>query len=118
MNKVLLVGHLANDPEVKASPKGVYVAKMRIATNTYGGKAEDGTRKELTQFHNLVAFGKTAEFSGNHLRKGSLVSVEGRLQTSSWDDPASGQKRYWTEVAIDEISFVGPKRQEVAADAA
>lgn len=115
MNKVLLVGHLANDPEVRASQKGVYVAKMRIATNSYAGKADDGSRKELTQFHNLVAFGKLAEFSGNHLRKGSLVSVEGRLQTSSWDDAATGQKRYWTEVAVDEIEFVGRKAQEQAA---
>ena len=115
MNKVLLVGHLANDPEVRASQKGVYVAKMRIATNTYAGKAEDGSRKELTHFHNLVAFGKQAEFCGNRLHKGSLVSVEGRLQTSSWDDAASGQKRYWTEVAIDEIDFVGPRSNSEAA---
>ena len=115
MNRVMLVGHLANDPEVRASQKGVYVAKMRVATNTYAGKAEDGTRKELTQFHNLVAFGKLAEFAGSVLHKGSLVSVEGRLQTSSWDDAATGQKRYWTEVACDEIQLVGPKRTEDAA---
>ena len=115
MNKVLLVGHLANDPEVRASQKGVYVAKMRMATNTYAGKADDGTRKELTHFHNLVAFGKQAEFCGNRLHKGSLVSVEGRLQTSSWEDAASGQKRYWTEVAIDEIDLVGPRSSSEAA---
>ena len=72
MNKVLLVGHLASDPEVRASQKGTYVATMRLATNTYAGKAEDGSAKVLTQFHNLVAFGKAAEFSGSHLQKGRL----------------------------------------------
>ena len=115
MNKVLLVGHLASDPEVRASQKGVYVAKMRLATNTYAGKAEDGTRKELTEFHSLVAFGKLAEFSGTHLQKGRLISVEGRLQTSSWEDAATGQKRYRTEVAVDELRLVGPKPQAAAA---
>ena len=117
MNKVLLVGHLAADPEVRASQTGLYVAKLRMATNTYAGKAEDGKRKEVTQFHNLVAFGPLAEFSGNHLHKGSLVSVVGKLQTSAWDDAATGQKRYRTEVAVDEIQFVGPKRQEDEAAA-
>ena len=98
MNKVLLVGYLASDPEVRASQKGTYVATMRIATNTYAGKAEDGTAKVLTQFH-----------------KGRLVSVEGSLQTSSWEDAASGQKRYKTEVVVDRLDFVGPKPQEAAA---
>ena len=115
MNKVLLVGHLASEPEVRASQKGTYVAKMRLATNTYAGKAEDGTRKELTQFHSLVAFGKLAEFSGTYLQKGRLISVEGRLQTSSWEDAATGQKRYKTEVAVDDLQLVGPKPQEAAA---
>jgi len=115
MNKVLLVGHLTADPEVRASQKGLYVAKMRLATNTYAGKAEDGTRKESTQFHSLVAFGKLAEFSGSHLQKGRLISVEGRLQTSAWEDAATGQKRYKTEVAVDEIDLVGPKPQSAAA---
>lgn len=115
MNKVLLVGHLTSDPEVRASQKGVYVATMRLATNTYAGKAEDGSRKEATQFHNLVAFGPIAEFSGNSLHKGRLVSVVGKLQTSSWEDAATGQKRYRTEVVVDEISFVGPKPQDAAA---
>jgi single-strand DNA-binding protein len=115
MNRVCLVGYLANDPEVRASQKGVYVAKMRIATHSYAGMDEDGTRKEATQFHNLVAFGKLAEFAGNHLHKGTPISVEGRLQTSSWDDAATGQKRYWTEVAADDISFVVAKPREEAA---
>lgn len=115
MNKVMLVGNLASDPEVRASQKGTYVATMRLATNTYAGKGEDGTRKELTEFHRLVAFGKLAEFAGSYLQKGRLVSVEGRLQTSSWEDATTGQKRSRTEVAVDELRLLGPKPQEAAA---
>jgi len=114
VNKVLLVGHLAAEPEVKATPAGMYVAKMRLATNTYAGKDDEGKAKERTEFHNLVAFGKVAEFAGQYLKKGRLVYVDGRLQTSTWDDP-SGQKRYRTEVVVEEIKFVGPKPQEAAA---
>jgi single-strand DNA-binding protein len=115
VNKVLLIGNLASDPEVKATPGGLYVARMRLATNTYAGKDEAGKAKERTEFHYLVAFGKVAEFAGQYLKKGRLVYVDGRLQTSTWDDAASGQKRDRTEVVIDEIRFVGPKPAEVAA---
>jgi len=114
VNKVLLVGHLAAEPEVKATPAGMYVAKMRLATNTYAGKDDEGKAKERTEFHNLVAFGKQAEFAGQYLKKGRLIYIDGRLQTSTWDDP-SGQKRYRTEVVVEEIKFVGPKPQEAAA---
>jgi len=115
MNRVILVGNLASEPEVRASQKGVYVATMRVATSTYAGKDEDGTAKQQTEFHNLVAFGKTAEFAGSHLHKGRLVSVEGRLQTRSWEDAATGQKRYKTEVAVDTLDALGPKQQAEAA---
>ena len=115
VNKVLLIGHLAADPDVKASPAGLYVAKMRMATNTYAGKDAEGKAKERTEYHNLVAFGKTAEFAGQYIKKGRLVYVDGRLQTSSWDDATSGQKRYRTEVVVDEIRFIGPKPAEAAA---
>ena len=114
VNKVILVGHLAAAPDVKATPKGTYVAKMRLATNSYAGKDDEGKRKEQTEFHNLVAFGKTAEFAGQYLQKGRCICVEGRLQTSSWDDQA-GQKRCRTEVVVEEIKFVGAKPEEAAA---
>ena len=113
VNKVILIGNLAADPDVKATPKGTYVAKMRLATNTYAGKDESGNRKEQAEFHNLVAFGKTAEFAGQYLKKGRSLYVEGRLQTSSWDDQA-GQKRYRTEVVVEEVKFVGHKPAEAA----
>ena len=114
VNKVILVGNLTADPEVKATPKGVYVANIRLATDTYAGKDDDGKAKRHTEFHRLVAFGKTAEFAGQYLQKGRTVYVEGRLQTRSWDDTA-GQKRYRTEIVVDEIRFVGGRP---AADAA
>jgi len=66
VNKVLLIGYLAADPDVKATPKGTYVANLRLATHSYAGKDEAGNRKEQTEFHNLVAFGKTAEFAGQY----------------------------------------------------
>ncbi len=115
-NKVILVGNLTADPEVKATPKGTYVCNMRLGTNTYAGKDEAGNRKEHSEFHNLVAFGRTAEFAGQYLHKGRAVCIEGRLQTRSWED-ASGQKRYKTEVVVDELKPVngGAKPQEAAA---
>ena len=115
VNKVLLIGNLAAEPDVKALPSGMYVARLRLATNTYAGKDESGKAKERTEYHSLVAFGKVAEFAGQYLKKGRLVYVDGRLQTSSWDDAASGQKKYRTEVVVDEIRFVGPKPAEAAA---
>lgn len=114
VNKVILIGNLAADPDVKATPKGTYVAKLRLATHSYLGKDEAGKAKEQTEFHNLVAFGKLAEFAGQYLKKGRCIYADGRLQTSSWDDPA-GQKRYRTEVIVDEIRFVGSKPGEAAA---
>jgi single-strand DNA-binding protein len=115
VNKVLLIGNLTADPDVKALPSGLYVARMRLATNTYAGKDDEGKAKERTEFHSLVAFGKVAEFAGQWLKKGRMVYVDGKLQTSSWDDAASGQKKYRTEVVVDEIKFVGSKPAEAAA---
>jgi len=114
VNKVLLIGYLAADPDVKATPKGTYVAKLRLATHSYAGKDDAGKSQDRTEFHNLVAFGKLAEFAGQHLQKGRLIYAHGRLQTSTWEDQ-SGQKRYRTEVVVEEIHFVGPRPAEAAA---
>ena len=114
VNKVILIGRLTADPEVKATPTGVYVANLRLATNTYAGKDEEGNRKEQTEFHQLVGFGKTAEFAGQYLRKGRQIYAEGRLKTSSWSDSA-GQKHYRTEIVLDKLSALGQKPQEAAA---
>jgi len=114
VNKVILIGRLTADPEVKATPTGVYVATMRLATNTYAGKDEEGNRKEQAEFHHLVVFGKSAEFAGQYLRKGRQIYAEGRLKTSSWTDNA-GQKHFRTEIVVDALSGLGQKPQEVAA---
>ncbi len=115
VNKVILVGNLASDPEVRASQGGTYVATARLATNVYAGKAEDGSRREQTDFHHIVFFGKQAEFAGTHLQKGRLVYIEGSLRNSSWEDATTGQKRTRTEVIVDEVRFLGPKPQLAAA---
>jgi single-strand DNA-binding protein len=114
VNKIFLIGNMTADPDVKATPKGTYVAKFRLATNTHAGKDDEGNAREQTEFHQLVAFGKTAEFVGQYLHKGRLIYVEGRVQTSSWEDTA-GQKRYRTEVVVDELKPIGARPQEAAA---
>jgi len=114
VNKVILVGHMAADPEVKATPKGTYVANLRLATHTYVGKDDEGKAKEETEYHRLVAFGKLAEFAGQYLKKGRAVYAEGRLRTSSWEDTA-GVKRFRTEIVVDEFKFVGSRPQQAAA---
>lgn len=115
VNKVILVGRLTADPEVRATPNGVYVANMRLATNTYTGKDEAGNRKEQTEYHHLVAFGRQAEIAGEYLRKGRLVYADGRLQTSSWEDASTGTKKYRTEVVVDDLKMLSPKPQEAVA---
>ncbi len=115
INKVILVGNLTADPDVRATPKGVYVANVRMATNTYMGKDESGNAKQATEFHHLVLFGRLAEIAGEYLRKGRLLYAEGRLQTSSWDDAASGLKKYRTEVIVDTMQMLGGKPHEAAA---
>jgi len=115
VNKVILVGNLTADPDVRATPKGVYVANVRLATNTYMGKDENGNAKQATEFHHLVLFGRPAEVAGEFLRKGRLIYVEGRLQTSTWDDATTGVKKYRTEVIVDTMQMLGSKPAEVAA---
>lgn len=108
INKVILVGRLTADPDVKTSGKGVQVAKVRVATNSYTGKDEEGNRREHTEFHSLVLFGRQAEVAGEYLRKGNLVYAEGRLQTNKWDD-AEGKPHSITEVIVDSFQILTPK---------
>jgi single-strand DNA-binding protein len=108
INKVILVGRLTADPDVKTSGKGTQVAKVRVATNSYSGKDEEGNRREHTEFHSLVLFGRQAEIAGEYLHKGSLVYAEGRLQTNKWDD-AEGKAHSITEVIVDSFQILTPK---------
>jgi len=104
LNKVLLYGNLTRDPEVRALPSGQQVANFSLATNrTYTDK--DGRKQELTEYHNIVAFGRQAEVISQYMKKGRPLFVEGRLQTRSWE--ADGKKNYRTEIVIDNFQF-GP----------
>jgi len=113
VNKVILVGRLTADPEVRATSNGTQVANLRLATNTYGGKNEDGTKREYSDFHSLVVFGQQAEVAGRYLRKGRLLYAEGRNQTRSWDTP-EGQRRYATEVVVESFQMLEPKAGDPA----
>lgn len=107
INKVMLFGNLTRDPELRALPSGMNVVNFSLATNrTY--KDRDGKKQEQAEFHNVVVFGKQADTVNQYLKKGSSVFVEGRLQTRSWDDKTSGEKKYRTEVVADRVQF-GPK---------
>jgi single-strand DNA-binding protein len=106
VNKVILIGHLGKDPEVKFTPSGMPVAKFSIATSDRH-KDKDGNWQERTEWHNLVAFQRTAEIIGEYCKKGSQIFVEGKLSTSSWDDKETGQKKYKTEVIINELVLLG-----------
>lgn len=106
LNKVFLYGNLTRDPELRALPSGQQVASFALATNrTYTGK--DGQKQEQTEYHNIVAFGRQAEVIGQYLKKGRPVFVEGRIQTRSWDDKSTGEKKYRTEIVVDNFQF-GP----------
>ncbi len=107
VNKVILIGRLGKDPDLRYTPSGTAVASFSLATN-HSLKNESGEWVDKTEWHNIVTFGRTAEVAGEYLKKGSLVFLEGRLQTSSWEDQ-QGQKRYKTEVVALELQMLGPK---------
>ena len=104
VNKVILIGNLGGDPEVRFTPDGVAVANFSLAT-TESWKDRNGERQERTEWHRLVLWRQLAEIAKNYLRKGSKLYVEGKLQTRSWDDQ-SGQKRYTTEVVVNEMEML------------
>ena len=104
INKVILVGRLGADPEVKAIGSGTTVARLNIATSESWVK--DGQRQERTEWHRVTAWGKLAEICGKHLAKGRQVYVEGKLQTRQWEDQ-QGQKRYTTEIVASTVQFLG-----------
>jgi len=106
LNKVFLIGRVTRDIELKSLPSGQTVANLGLATNrVYVDK--NGERKEETEFHNVVVYGRQAEICKQYLKKGSLVLIEGRLRTRNWDTP-SGEKRYMTEVITEKVQL-GPK---------
>jgi single-strand DNA-binding protein len=102
VNKVILIGNLGKDPEVKVTPSGTPVAKFTLATNERY-KDKSGQWQDRTEWHNLVAWQRTAEIIGEYVKKGSKVYIEGRLQTSSWDDKSTGEKKYRTEIIVNDL---------------
>ncbi|MFZ2072075.1 MAG: single-stranded DNA-binding protein [Minisyncoccia bacterium] len=107
LNKAIVIGNLTRDPEIKSLPSGIKVCSFSVATNRVW-KDKNGARQEAADYHNIVVFGRQAENVAQYMRKGNSILVEGRMQTRSWDDKESGQKKYRTEVIADRIQF-GPK---------
>ncbi len=108
LNKVMLIGNLGKDPELRYTTSGVAVATFSIATSE-SWKDQDGNTQEKTEWHNIVAWRKLAEICGEWLRKGKKVYIEGRLQTRSYDDKNTGAKKYITEIVADSMIMLDGK---------
>lgn len=107
LNKVVIIGNLASDPELRSTPSGQQVCNFRLATNRVWKDKNTGQQQKETEFHTVVAWGRLADISSKYLTKGSLAMIEGRLRTRSWQDQ-SGQKRFRTEI-IAETLQLGPR---------
>ena len=105
VNKVILIGNLGADPEVRYTPDGAPVANFNLATSESWNDRTSGEKQERTEWHRLVVWRKLAEIAGQYLKKGSKIYIEGKLQTRSWEDQ-SGQKRYTTEVVVNELQML------------
>jgi single-strand DNA-binding protein len=106
INKVILVGHLGKDPEVRYAPSGQAIANITLATSEQWKDKNTGEKQERTEWHRVVFFSRLAEIAGEYLKKGSQVYVEGRLQTRKWQDK-DGQDRYTTEIVANEMQMLG-----------
>ena len=107
LNKVILIGRLTRDPETKTIPSGQLVCTFGLATNRVWTNRETSQKQEKTEYHNIVLWRRLAEIASQYLAKGSLVLIEGRIQTRSWED-SSGNKRYRTEIVAENIQL-GPR---------
>ena len=106
VNKVMLLGNVGKDPEIRASQGGMSIASFTLATADRQ-KDQQGNWTDKTEWHNLVAFGRTAEIVRDYVKKGTQLFIEGKIQTRSWDDKESGQKKYRTEILVNEMSLLG-----------
>lgn len=116
LNKAILIGNLTRDPELRSLPSGIKVCSFSLATNRVW-KDKNGARQESADYHNVVVFGRQAETVAQYMKKGSSILVEGRIQTRSWDDKTSGEKKYRTEIVADRTQF-GPKNSMSSGGAA
>ena len=115
INKVIIVGRLGQDPEMKAIGQGTTVTRLNVATSE-NWTDKNGQKQERTEWHRIVVWGKLAEICGKYLAKGRQVYVEGRLQTRSWED--NGQKKYSTEIVASTVQFLGGANAGAGAGAA
>ena len=106
VNKVILIGNLGRDPEVRSTPSGQPNAKFTLATNRRW-RDKNGQKQEQTEWHQIVVWGKQAEIAGQYLTKGKQIYLEGRIQTSSWDDKQTGEKKYRTEIICESFQMLG-----------
>lgn len=107
VNKVILIGNLGKDPEVRYTPNGLAVANITIATSEVWKDKASGENQERTEWHRVSMYNRLAEITGEYLRKGSKVFIEGRLQTRKWQDKNTGQDRYTTEIIADSLEMLG-----------
>lgn len=112
INKVIIVGHLGNDPEMRSMPNGEAVANISVATSEAWTDKNTGERREVTEWHRIVFYRKLAEICGQYLKKGAQVYIEGRLRTRKWQDQ-NGQDRYTTEIQGDVMQMLGTRPQSV-----
>ncbi len=115
VNKVILIGNLGRDPEVRYMPSGQAVANVTIATSETWRDKQTGDQQERTEWHNVVFFGRLAEIAGEYLRKGSQVYVEGSLRTRKWQDK-EGRDRYTTEIIANEMQMLGGRGGQGGGD--
>ena len=108
INKVILIGRLGSDPEVRYTPSGVAVANFNIATSEEWKDKDSGEKRERTEWHRIVAWRRLGEICGEYLSKGKQVYIEGRLQTRDWED-RDGNKRYTTEIVASDVQFLGAR---------
>ena len=114
VNKAILVGNLGRDPEIRSTPSGQQVASFSLATNRKW-RDRDGNRQEQTEWHDIVCWGRQAEVAGQYLTKGKQIYVEGRIQTRSWEDKQSGEKKYRTEIVCDNFQMLGQRGDSPAS---
>ena len=110
VNKVILVGNLGRDPEMRSFPNGDQIANVTVATTDKWKDKQTGDMREHTEWHRLVFTGRLAEIAGQYLRKGSQIYVEGSIRTRKWTDQQSGQDRYATEVRVDQMQMLGNRQ--------
>lgn len=115
VNKVILIGNLGNDPELRHLPSGIPVANLSIATSESWKNKQTGAREERTEWHRVILFSNLAEIAKNYLHKGSKVYIDGRLQTRKWQDK-NGQERYTTEIIANEMQMLDGRGSNTSLD--